>query len=437
VTPTISEYQPIPAQLQLHRLLRSKEYKYKGIFEVLLSGSVGSAKSLGMAHELIVQAVSCKNANIGIFRKDMPALKDTILKTTLDHMGTDLSYAYNKTRSQITLANSSSMTALSWGDGQIKKFRSYEFDVSGIEELTENPTIDFYTELYQRHGRRKWFKRPVIISATNPDSPAHWAYKHFIDTDNPNRIVLYSRTIDNPHLSPEYIEGLKRNLTHAEVRRQIYGEWIEISKEVIYYAYKREVNFIDKEYILNPALPYDITFDFNIGIGKPMSSVLAQYDGKYHIAKDFILSGGNTPEMCEELIDYLKDKQFSKIRMYGDASGKNRDTRNTKSDWDIILHSFKNAFPKVQIEYCVPIANPPIRKRHNLLNAKFCNAFDQHDCFVYNQAKTVDEGFRLTSLKKGGQLIEDDSKPYQHCTTAVGYYIVFNEAKLEKRTKEY
>jgi len=71
----------------------------------------------------------------------------------------------------------------------------------------------------------------------------------------------------------------------------------------------------------------------------------------------------------------------------------------------------------------VGLSNPPIRTRHNLVNSYCLNANGKRRLFVYEKAKTCDEGLRLTRLKPGGAYIEDDSKHYQHVTTAIGYGI--------------
>jgi hypothetical protein len=42
--------------------------------------------------------------------------------------------------------------------------------------------------------------------------------------------------------------------------------------------------------------------------------------------------------------------------------------------------------------------------------------------FIYQDAADADEGFRLTKLKKGSVLAEDDSYKNQHVTTALGYW---------------
>jgi hypothetical protein len=67
-----------------------------------------------------------------------------------------------------------------------------------------------------------------------------------------------------------------------------------------------------------------------------------------------------------------------------------------------------------------------------LTNGQFKNANGKVNLFVDKGCKTLEKGFRLTKLKPGGQYIEDDSKPYQHITTAAGYGIHIDLAE-EKR----
>jgi hypothetical protein len=74
----------------------------------------------------------------------------------------------------------------------------------------------------------------------------------------------------------------------------------------------------------------------------------------------------------------------------------------------------------------VPRSNPPIRERHNIVNAYCTNSINQHRLFIYEKCKILNEGMKLTALKKGAEYIEDDSKEYQHVTTALGYRVVYS-----------
>lgn len=443
-TPTFSEFDPriIPFQAKvLDDIFFNFDYKL-GAHEILLSGSVGSAKSLLMAHIALRLVTMFPNANILLGRRALPDLKDTIYRKIMDHMeGTFEEGEHYHPRDNIAhleFANRSHILSRSWADKRYLKMRSLELTAALFEELTENDDDDkrAYDETVMRLGRTPHIPVKFIVSATNPDAPSHWVYKHFIEPNtgkkHPTRHVYYSRTEDNPFLPREYIESLKRNLDPKMARRMLYGEWIEIADEVIYYAYDRKHNYVDDDYKINPAHPIILTWDFNIGEGKPMSMACMQYiNDTFHIFDEVVINGARTADTIEELHEKGLLKQEYKYQLCGDASGKHRDTRSSKSDYDIILHEISKR--NLTYEYCVPIANPPIRSRHNRVNAYCLNDLGRSRIRVYRNCKKTDEGLRLTKLKKGASYLEDDSKDYQHVTTAIGYAIISITDRINRK----
>jgi hypothetical protein len=225
-------------------------------------------------------------------------------------------------------------------------------------------------------------------------------------------------------LPPQYIEQLKADMDPKLARRMIYGEWIEISGEVIYSEYNSELQYRrTEEYKIDPHYPVVLTFDFNLSSNKPMSMCCLQYiDDTFHVFAEVIIDGARTGEVMEELNDRGLLKPELKYTICGDASGKHRDTRSFRSDYDIIFDYLKRA--GLKFEYMVPPANPPVRLRHNRVNAYCLNALGERRLFLYKGCATLDEGMRLTKLKPGANYLEDDSKPYQHVTTAIAYAIV-------------
>jgi hypothetical protein len=238
---------------------------------------------------------------------------------------------------------------------------------------------------------------------------------------------MYSITEHNPFLPKNYIENLKDTLSDKECRRMIYGEWIDLSQDVIYWNYLKERNYKDYDYQFKAHLPVDLCFDFNIGLGKPMSAGTGQFDTQYHCAKDYVVHGARTLDILEEMNgDGIFNKGFH-FRIFGDATGSHRDTRSNRSDYDIIT-DYLNKHPKMpSFEMCVGRSNPAIRSRHNRANALFENANKKSMVNVYKGAEVTDEGFRLSKLKKNGNYIEDDSDEFQHITTARTYWFYENE----------
>lgn len=249
---------------------------------------------------------------------------------------------------------------------------------------------------------------------------------------NPRRHVYFSVTTDNPFLPDWYIQSLEEDMDPKLARRMIYGEWVEITTDVIYHQYSRD-NYRDYSYEVDPLKPIFVSFDFNIGEGKPMSACLSQYHEKadsLHYFAEVIVEGADTEEQCAEIaarghLDY--DDTLYIIN--GDATGDSKSSKSKKSDYDIInkfFANYRNRYgSKLLFQKRVPKSNPPVRTRHNLVNAYCRNALGKTRLFVYKDCKILDKGMRLTTLKKGGQYIEDDSKPYQHVTTALGYNVCY------------
>lgn len=439
--PTLEEFNPqvVPYQMEVINDVFSHNYVDDGKLELLLSGSIGSAKTLLMAHIIVVACLEYEGLECGIGRVTLPDVKSTLFKMILDHLadlreGTD--YWYSEPSGIIRFSNGSSIKCFSWKDKRYSKFRSYPFAIFVIEELTENLTNDAYEEIKMRVGRQTHIPFALLMCATNPDEPDHWAYEYFIanTTNNPNIKVYYSRSEDNKTLPKWYIPSLKKTMSPLMAKRMLEGQWIRIAAQAIYHAFDENVNVIDS-YEFKDTRALQLAFDFNIGKGKPMSCALSQEDeqGNEFVFDEVILPGMRTKNVLEEIdargwFDLAKE-----VRIYGDRDGSSNDTRGTKTDYDIIVKFIEGLdrpeglsdFKKDESLFLkIPKSNPPVRKRHNLVNAGFNNDLGESSIFIVKSCKKTIKGFKLTALVKGGKYIEDDSKDYQHVTTAFGYQIV-------------
>ncbi|MCH8289348.1 MAG: Lrp/AsnC family transcriptional regulator [Candidatus Marinimicrobia bacterium] len=80
--PLLTEYDPHDVGFHypvIEDIRRNFDYS-KGVQQIMLSGSVGSGKSLLMAHVLTTHAIDNPHTVVGLGRLTMPDLKDTILK---------------------------------------------------------------------------------------------------------------------------------------------------------------------------------------------------------------------------------------------------------------------------------------------------------------------------------------------------------------------
>jgi hypothetical protein len=437
--PSFQEFDPNLVPWQIKALTEIENFDYsKGVLECLFSGTVGSAKSLLGSHMGIRHVVEHEKSRLLCGRITRPDLKDTLIQTIDDHIEGDfvegVDYEKNETSLKYTFYNGSEIISRSWHKKNWLQFRSLKLSGVLVEELTENvgDYWEHWSAIKQRVGRLPHVKKNFMCAMTNPDSPEHPAYKYFIASKHPNRKVFYSDARENPFLPEWYIKNLMNDLSPLEVERMIKGQWVADPKGGIYHNYHPDKNYRDEHYIFNLAYPIDFFCDYNIGHSKPMSTGVGQYiDGVFHVAKTFIIDGADTPDMLDEIENSgILDKD-TWFRVMGDASGKNRDTRSKTSDyelWDDFLARYRvksgdREGRRINYEMCVPKANPPIRTRHNKVNAKCENAFGKVQLYVYKDAPEANTGFQLTKLKKGGNYIEDDSMREQHITTAIGYWL--------------
>lgn len=420
--PNYRNFLPLAQQADVIYDVKSHDYS-SGLFEFLLSGSVGSSKSLALTHLICDHVLSFPNANIGVGRLALPRLKGTLCEKIREHLyGTGISYKYDESKGSFKFPNGSKITPFSWNDKRYEKFRSYELSAMVFEELSENHDEHkkAYTEAVARVGRLPHVPESWVGSASNPDSPSHWVYKYFMETKRENRKVYYSKTTDNPFLPDWYMNSLLEIYDKKMAMRMIEGRWIEITDEVVYYTYDKEFNYRDESYEVDERYPVYICYDFNIAEGKPLSVAFHQcIDGIYHVFNEVVVHGQRTGDSLVEaknkgLLDFN-----TRYIVHGDANGFNRNTVAVDTDYSIIEDFLEDQ--RLDYEMDIAKSNPKIRDRHNLVNGRICNAKGTRRLFVYKDAPTADEGFRLTSLKKGAQYLENDSPEYQHITTAIGY----------------
>lgn len=446
-TPSFFEFNPqlIPYQYRvIHDIKCNFDYSL-GPHYVLLSGSIGSAKSCLMAWIIIKHCTEFDGARALIGRKSMPDLKDTIFLKIIEMLegafieGVD--YSINYTTTTIKFRNGSEIITRSWHDRKYKKFRSLELSLVAIEELTENDARDweFFIEVIGRLERLPHVPENIFIAATNPDDPSHEAYKFFIKdsiksgykaTKNNNIHTYYSLTEQNPFLPKSYMNNLMNMYDSKMIRRLLYGEWLYIKSDVIYYEYNPDKHFILENTVPDVSLPLRLTFDFNIRKGKPMSSAAFTYNkrtGKFIFIDEVAIEGARTRDALEEWggKGYFDLPHNPKIIIHGDAAGHAGDSRGYESDYTIIEKYLANYSRKdrkrLEYEIDVPRSNPAVRDRHNTMNGQLCNAYGESNIAIDRRCTMIDAGLSNTRLKEGSQYMEDQDTEGQDISTAISY----------------
>jgi hypothetical protein len=415
-----------------------------GTYTGLCSGTVGSGKSIVGAHLGIHHCLNYPGARLLIGRRSLPDLKETLFaeiceQLTCEYLIEGRDYFINETKAKIRFKNGSEILGRSWADRKYKKLGSLKLSAAIIEEAAENDdqdekALDF---IKMRVGRLPHIPCRWILLLTNPDSPSHFLYRRYIEKVPALSKVYYSYLKDNKFLDQAYEEGMREDMDPKLAQRMLEGKWVDISGESLYHQYERERNFRKCKYKIDPKYPIYLSWDFNIGEGKPMSVSVCQFVGdQMHIFNEVVIEGMRTEDSCYELFAKgLLDHQ-QKYIITGDQTGKHRDTRSNLDDWEIIERFFSNFKQSngrhIRFELSVPRKNPEVRKRHNKVNAWCRNANGITRLWVYEDAPTADKGLRLTKLKPGAQYIEDDSKDYQHISTTIGYALMEHIRRKEE-----
>lgn len=454
-TPSYLDFNPklIPYQYRVIYDMKCT-YDYSiGPQYILLSGSIGSAKSTLMAWCLINHCIENRNATALIGRKALPDLKDTLFQKLIEMLegvfkeGVD--YTINLSATSIKFHKTGSkIISRSWHDKKYTKFRSLELSMIAIEELTENDNKDmaFFNECIGRLGRIPHIKNNIFIAATNPSDPSHKAYEFFIKgakqkgiyaTKDGDKHVYYSRTESNPFLPTWYIKSLREKYDPKMIRRMLEGEWLYISTDVIYYQYSSEKHY-GLNLKVNKSLPLRFSFDFNIAKDKPMSSCLFQFnrkasnrlnDKRFNFLDEVAIEGARTLDALEEWQGkgYFDLPHNPTIIVHGDGTGRHNDTRSNTDDFEIIEKYLANYCRKDgdSLDYSieVPRRNPPIRERHNKVNGQLENANGTIAVAIDSKCVFVDKGLSNTRLKENAGYIEDQTSEGQDMSTAVGYGI--------------
>lgn len=150
-----------------------------------------------------------------------------------------------------------------------------------------------------------------------------------------------------------------------------------------------------------PGLPLHISFDFNVV--PYITMLVSQVERKGGVVHVRVLDElclpspkNKTERLCEEFVNRYKEKLKSGLFYYGDATGKNQDTRGL-NDWEIVaktLRVYLNNFSKR-----VPYKNPPVLARRQFMN----NVFDGK----YAVDITIDK--RCKNLIRDLEFVKEDA----------------------------
>jgi hypothetical protein len=134
--------------------------------------------------------------------------------------------------------------------------------------------------------------------------------------------------------------------------------------------------------------------------------------------------------MREAFEDVLRQYQPSvlNVYVYGDATGEQRKTSASRTDWQIVKDFFGRYPDRFKAQLRVPGSNPPVKDPINCVNAMLHNHAGDHRLLIDPKCKELIKDLEQVCWKAdphGNQLADlDKSDPMRtHASDAIGYLI--------------
>jgi hypothetical protein len=224
--------------------------------------------------------------------------------------------------------------------------------------------------------------------------------------DRADRKLIKMRSVDNPHLPPDFIERLQANYDPNLLRAYLDGEFVNLTTGTVYDRFDRakhvvsDMPYLDRE-------PLRIGVDFNVG---NMSAIIGIRMGDKLLVIDEISGAHDTDALAQEIQARYPHRR---IYVYPDASGGNRSTNASQTDIQILeSYGMSNQSPR---------ANPPVRDRVAAVQALLENGKGQVRLTIHQQCKRLIECLELQCYTDKGE--PDKDAGHDHMNDALGYLV--------------
>jgi hypothetical protein len=401
-------YDPLPSQKRFHESTAA----FKGF-----SGPIGSGKSAALCHEAI-RLCYLNPGRVGLIgAPTYPMLRDSTLTSLLEVLGDNqIPFELNKADGVLTFRDTGSRILLRAVD-EYERLRGTNLAWFGLDELTY-AREGAWTRLEGRL-RDPRASRRCGFAVWTPKG-FDWVYRKFFSNRVAGYEAIEAKPFENRFLLeqvPDFYERLRGSYDENFYRQEVLGDYLNVKGGLVYHAFNRAQNLRSMK--LDPGRPVIWALDFNVN---PMCSVVAQVDrvGEVWVLDEIVLQRATTENACEEF-----EKRFglpqAGVVVYGDASGAAMNTTGY-SDYQVIRTYF--AARHARVTYQIPKANPLVRDRVALVNARFRNARGETKLFVDPKCRELIQDFEQVAYQEGSTAVDKDrDRKRTHLSDALGYLI--------------
>lgn len=402
------EYTPLPSQERFHR----STARFKGF-----SGPIGSGKSQALCQE----AVKLSYLNAGrtglLGAPTYPMLRDATQGTLLEILERNrIPYEHNKAENVLVMKDTGSRILFRSMD-EYERLRGTNLAWFGLDELTYTPEAAWV--ILEGRLRDPRAQRLCGFAGWTPKG-YDWVYRRFIQAPVEGYEVILAQPFENRYLLervPDFYRRLERSYDQRFYQQEVMGEYLALSGGRVYYAFERAEHVTELR--VNAKLPLKWALDFNVS---PMCSVVAQIDGeRVLVLEEIVLERATTEQACEEFARRFGG-HTSGITVYGDASGSRMQTVGG-SDYQVVQEFFRRSGYE-KVSYRVQTANPPVRERVRLVNAKLRTAAGERQLLINRKCVELIKDLEEVSYQGDSYVIDKEKDPRRtHLSDALGYLV--------------
>jgi hypothetical protein len=236
-------------------------------------------------------------------------------------------------------------------------------------------------------------------------------------------------TEEGGNVSREELEAAARELDERTYRQEFQASFENLGTGRVYYAFDAQANIEPLPYSHN--VPLFWSLDFNVD---PMCGVVGQVvNGTVHVLHEIMLRDSHTLAACQAFQEWVAAQRLSypvQLSIYGDATGDNRHTSASRTDWQIVRDFMDRHAADFRASVLVRSTNPPVKDRTNCVNAMLRNHSGQYRLRIDPKCKRLIGDLEQVCWKtdaSGSPLMElDKSDPLRtHISDALGYMISY------------
>jgi hypothetical protein len=245
--------------------------------------------------------------------------------------------------------------------------------------------------------------------------------------EQPDWEAFHFSTIEGGNVSDEELQSAARELDEYLFRQEFEASFESSGYGEAYHAFSHSENVRRCEYVAGEPLIWSL--DFNV---HPMCSVLAQRHGEtVEVLDELALENAHTILACEAFLKkiepWLKGHPLT-LELYGDASGHQRRTSGTDTDWGLIRDYFGRLQGQIKLQMRTTTANPGVRDRINIVNSRLRSAAGERRLFIDPKCKELVKDLERVSWRtdSAGRVtteLDKSDRLRTHSSDALGYFL--------------